>query len=462
MRVAQVKLHQVMAVEELTFDVGPPGTITVIEGGNETGKTSTLEGIRAVLRGGATADLLRHGAERGEAVLVFDDDVVAEQGIGPGGDLVVRHPKFGAIKRPRGYLNALVGALNANPLDFVQDGAEGRKLRVERLMEAMPLRVSKAEVDEAVGRLNVGAVNEAEHALAELDRIAERIYEVRTNLNAEAKAKATLIEQLQSSLPAGGVVDRSDEARTLEQRRTALVQDTAAAETSIRHDYDARIEAVRAGANAQGLALQRKIDELLAAQAKVVADAEREMEALRHERRDKVAEVHAAMTAAMGEISVELATITEHNKAVAAAENTRRIIADAEAQHADAEAKVERCTAALRGIAELKAKKVNEGAIPGIEIRDTGRKGEREVFYNDTVWTRLNTAKKYELAVEIAAMSAGDLPFMCIDGVEALDAESFRALAAAVKRRGVQLITARTTAERDPLRVAVVETTTAE
>ena len=51
----------------------PKGEIVAIVGANGSGKTSVLETIQAVLKGGNDATLLREGAAKGEAVLVLDD-----------------------------------------------------------------------------------------------------------------------------------------------------------------------------------------------------------------------------------------------------------------------------------------------------------------------------------------------------------------------------------------------------
>ena len=65
MRVAHVRISNILGIEEIEF---APGGFTEVSGGNGAGKTSVLEAIRAALRGGNDATLLRNGADRGEIV----------------------------------------------------------------------------------------------------------------------------------------------------------------------------------------------------------------------------------------------------------------------------------------------------------------------------------------------------------------------------------------------------------
>ena len=69
-KIAKIRINNILGIDELEFDAGQ---FNQISGPNGTGKTSVLEAIKATLRGGHDATLLRTGAEKGETVLVLDD-----------------------------------------------------------------------------------------------------------------------------------------------------------------------------------------------------------------------------------------------------------------------------------------------------------------------------------------------------------------------------------------------------
>jgi DNA repair exonuclease SbcCD ATPase subunit len=70
MHISKVKITNILGIDELEFQ---PGQFNAFTGGNGSGKTSALEAIKAALKGGHDATLLRNGADKGEVVLVLDD-----------------------------------------------------------------------------------------------------------------------------------------------------------------------------------------------------------------------------------------------------------------------------------------------------------------------------------------------------------------------------------------------------
>jgi len=76
MRLAHVRIHNILGIDELEFDAG---AFTVIEGRNGGGKTSVLEALKSVVRGGEDVTLLRKGAAEGEVVWLFDDGTQARK-----------------------------------------------------------------------------------------------------------------------------------------------------------------------------------------------------------------------------------------------------------------------------------------------------------------------------------------------------------------------------------------------
>ena len=70
-----------------------------------------------------------------------------------------------------------------------------------------------------------------------------------------------------------------------------------------------------------------------------------------------------------------------------------------------------------------------------------------EVHYEGIHFDQLNTAKRINLAVELAALRAGSLGVICVDGCEALDEETFGKLVEVCHERNLQMICTRVAEE---------------
>jgi hypothetical protein len=117
-----------------------------------------------------------------------------------------------------------------------------------------------------------------------------------------------------------------------------------------------------------------------------------------------------------------------------AIETQRRLLSEQSQKLDVLRAQSSALTDTLNRIKEHKQSLLDKSPIPGLEIRDG------EAFYEGIAFDQLNTAKKITLAVELAALRAGSMAVICVDGCEALDAESRQLLEDACTRRGLQMI----------------------
>ena len=85
MRLSHVYIRDILGIRELEFEAG---AFTLIEGPNGAGKSSVINAIKAVGLGGEQAQLLRQGANDGEAVLVFDTGEKIRKRVTEGGSSV--------------------------------------------------------------------------------------------------------------------------------------------------------------------------------------------------------------------------------------------------------------------------------------------------------------------------------------------------------------------------------------
>ena len=125
MLVHKISIKNILGLESLEFS--PSSGYNEITGGNGSGKTSTLEAIRAALGAGHDATLLRQGATEGEIVLLLEDGTEITKSVtADKTDVVVKHPEFGKISKPAAYLKKIADSLSLNPIDFLMAPGKSR------------------------------------------------------------------------------------------------------------------------------------------------------------------------------------------------------------------------------------------------------------------------------------------------------------------------------------------------
>jgi hypothetical protein len=429
-RISQIRISNVLGIAEL--ELSPKG-YTQISGQNGTGKTSVLEAIKAALKEGHDATLLRKGAEQGEAVLVLDDGTEIIKTIKPGtSTTVVRDSDGKRMARPASVIQGLIDVLSVNPVAFL---AASEKERVRVLLEAMPLKADPARLIEITGIDTKGVDG---HALDVIETVRKQVYDDRTGTNRAVKEKEATISQLRQALPEapGGI--EGDEA--------SLDADIAAA-AAARDDKLGKIQAKLSGlerahhdtVDAIRTKLQADIDALKAA-AQLQVD---QLSATLDENRQRAAaardKANADHLVATGPKREALAAIRANRDAAAKRQGTLETIAQLEEHAEHLRADAERQTKALTDLDTYKGELLNNLPIPGLVVQDG------QVMRDGVPFDRLNTAQQVSIAVELAKLRAGDLGIVCVDRIEALDKDSREALRKGALEAGLQLFVTRVT-----------------
>lgn len=450
MRIERLKISNILGIEELDFEAG---AFNVARGKNGTGKTSVLEAIKSVVKGGDDATLLRNGATKGEIVLVIDDGTeikrrVTQKAVQP---LVVE--KNGVrVDRPSDTVKALIDMISVNPVDFLK--AEKKK-RVNVLLESLPMSADPVRLAEIVGHEVV--LQDGRHALEQIQSVYQSVYDDRTGTRRAVREKESTINQLAATLPPaaetgpedkGGLVAelaRIDDAKDAEIARIdgkldgyrKAADDDIKAETERLSEWKDEQQAAIAGLENQILAIRRGIIDQTAVSQKVKEDRYgefTEIAAKAEKQRTKVLTAHAqerAGTAAkLDDIDSRLAAIT---RARQTRDTIKSMRADADSLADD----VERQDAALKQIEAYKSELLAALPIDGLAVV------EGEIFRHGVVFDRLNTGQQVEIAVEIAKLRAGDLGVICVDGIESLDSEHFDAFRDRAIASGLQLFVSR-------------------
>ena len=428
MRIAQVKINNILGITELEFT---PEGFNEISGPNGTGKTSVLEAIQAVLKTGHDATLLRKGAEKGEAVLVLEDGTELSKVVTA--DKSTSKARVGGklSTTPASVIKSLTDLYAANPIEFLRARKQDR---VKVLLETMPLEADTAKLAEITG-IPVTA-QPGTHALAVIEAVRQEVYDDRTGTNRAVKEKDGAINQWKQALPeAPGGVEGSEDELTAQVQEADTVKNAeldriAKKLTRIKDESNQQIAAIRQRA-------QEAIDKIKAdAQLEVdaVNTAERDWEGKAGIQRERTIQKH---TDIVTPLNAALAAIKANRSLHAKREQGMQTIAQMEQELTGLQNDVARQTKALADLDQYKADLLASLPIPGVEVRDG------EIYRDGVPFDRLNTAQQVWVAVEIAKLRSGELGVCCVDGIELLDPNAFEEFKAQSLSSNLQLFVSR-------------------
>jgi DNA repair exonuclease SbcCD ATPase subunit len=442
MRINQISIKNLLGVEQ--FEI-KPGSVTIIQGKNASGKTSILESIKAALGGGHDGMLLRRGAEEGEVVLVLEDGMTISKRItADRSTLAVNHPQLGKVSAGQSHLNKLVDSLSVNPVEFL---AAPKKKRVELLLEAIPMTLAEKDLDAAGVPDDVQILDlEEHHALEVITDVCDVLFKERTGINRSAKDKRSTAKQMRETLPEEP--ENGDWCKKHGQLTLQLKQ--------LEDEKDSEIETlkmqVRIECDTAKEHCDKEIEELKAEAARKIKRIENEtakkIRAWESKKTEKVSEIneHKDTLAAQIEtdyqprhraLSEEVGRAEAMSQAQAKAETTRQFISQQEKEAGELESESKNLTTVLSNLEDLKSKLLAKLPIKGLEVKDG------EIFLEGIPFEHVNDARRIELAIEVAKLRSGELGLVAVDGLETLDKKHFETFRKMAAKSGLQFIVSR-------------------
>src|SRR6266566_538359 len=408
LRVTRLSIKNILGIQSL--EIKPGKGITVIEGENASGKTSVIEALKSIFKGGNDASLLRRGAEQGEIVLELDNGVLIERTVRETGSAtMVTDPMYGQIRKPKAFLEQLIDQLGMNPVDFLTAPA---KMRVQLLLEAMPIKLD----DDLTG------------------------------VNRVAKEKRATILQMKQTLPEDA--EDTDWARIVVATEGSL----ALVNQSTQMKIDAIItdmEGEKDASKANGTHSIQEIDRELELEiSKLRQEAETKKEAIRENviaglgiitkgAQENVDKLRGEAESERRKLTDKLAVARENLTNQSKINQTKEYIKTLGEEATKAEAQSDKDTKAIEALADLKTKLLNDLPIKGVEVKDG------ELFVDSIPFDRVNEARKVEIAIQIAGLRSGKLPLVIVDGLERLDSKTFEAFKKQAAKSKVQMIVTR-------------------
>ena len=440
MNVSHVRIRNVMGVKALDIE---PGKVTVVEGDNGSGKTSVLEAIRAVIRGGHDATLLRNGATEGEVVIVLEDGTELWRQITPTKSVLKITDSNGKpVRAPAGWIKGLTDTVAINPVSFLTCT---NKDRARIIAEAMPVPLTDEMADQISVHLEDADVEDLrldrDSALESINAANKEIYDARTGFNRLAKKAKADVERLSETVPFGfdATEDHSEELKQSRDTLYALNLQASRDQARIAQRVQADTSAAWTKFEKQRAALLRETDAKIAEMRAAVhdfagsvqAEADVEVEGLGGEIGPRQEELKRDVTL----LEERARTSDYHARSLKMLEHEKE---EAHFQVTNAE----NCTSAIQALNLMKNQILNSLPIFGLSVE------EGQVMYFGVPFERTNTAVQVQVAVEVAKLRAGGIPLVCLDGMECLASDTFEMFVDALAESNLQAIVTRVTSER--------------
>ena len=437
MQIKRLEIRNALGIKE--FEISPE-KITLIQGKNESGKTSILEGIeRALYNRNRRVDFVRKGEKEAALYIELDDGTKIDKKVTADGDTRSKVIKEGAVlPKPESMLKSLVGEYAFNPIDFL---GKTDKEQTEILLSLIPMRITEDQLREWTGEIPL--VNLDNHAIKVLEYLAEKyFYDRRTIANTELKDVTNQIESLRTQLPDNYNPDQwkdidlyslhekvraaqDHNQKLLEAQRFVEEFDTKQRVINQKHDLDKknRIEqdSQRVAEILEEISkLKTELVSIDGKQSEAIGQIELNREAdlkwldkTTKERKDFLS---VSKVAPIDDFLAEAKRTEEMKGYLNISGNLRGLEKDQSIKEKEAKR--------LDKLVNFLRKKPAE-LLAGIKlpIKGLSVNEEMKISIDGLPIANLSTSRQITLAIEIARATSGELKLICIDRFETLDAD---------------------------------------
>lgn len=456
LKLMQATIENVFGIEEYSIDLG--GKFTLIEGPNETGKSSLLKAIRNTITGGSLVKIKNNDAAEDDAAkvrLVFSNGsrIVTnktEKGISvkrqKGNTMVME-----AIDQPATFLKSLMPSNMIDPVNFIN---AGDKERVQTILESMPIDFNEDDFWRSIGleKDDYAKARDNLHPLNKISKYFDSITNARRDIGRDEKtARGAYIEEI-DGVPAEipTVEDVKEKEKQLIDMKTSYATGIQGLTDAAESDKSRVDYTFTEGQKHRMLELSGFSDRARADAEKRISEfaeriAVREKEALKS-RDESVNTIDICLKAGLENFDKNLPKIEDLSNEIATIRADEKNANNIAQSHARAnrylhkadilKGDYERLTNSLRAVEEYKVSMVAELPIPGLDVSD----GTTRV--NGVEWKDVNTAQQLNIAFKIVSMRLDKSPLrlVLVDNIESLDPDSRVELFNTADEYGVQLI----------------------
>lgn len=422
MNVVGITIKNLLGIEEL--ELHPEGNVVQVIGKNGSGKSSTLESIKAALGVSSYSNLVRNGEKQGEVVIDMKDMVISKKFKAEGSDSLVIQGKIAGtdtmsnISSPAKVLKGLISPNSVDPLSLLT--AKPKEL-LDAVLNAIPMVVEKTKFNKIVEGRNID-VNR--HALITIADAQKCISEERRDVNRDLKNATITMGQLKETLP-------------------TELPDSSEVHAEIEGNLE-KIENIKSEARKVGRTVRQQYVESIQDLDDVIEELEDKLLQAKSERAALVREQEVKVEQAVNEILNQEDDLRDANdglqqklQSYAVYDNTNKQIEGWKSQVKVLQKDSEKMTKSLDDLQLYKEELCEDLPIEGLEIKDG------MLSFNGIPFQTLNTAAKIKLVIKLAEMSAGDLGIVVIDNSEALDTEAYNLFIKEANKSNLTFVVAR-------------------
>lgn len=397
MRIQEIEITDILGTEHMLFR---PGTLTIIQGENASGKSSLLGAMMTIFTGGHDPDLIRRGAQRGVVRWLLDNGVTVEKTITTKrSTLEIRDAEGTQIPAPQTFIESLGRSWAVDPGELCRIDAKsktGMKLLVERILGTLGISFTPQEL-----AAEIGVAAPRNWSIEELEVHRAEVYEIRAAANRRGRDAEGAVARLRAALPSETQVVDSSRREEIRQRCEGG-QRTA----------DAALNALAEREHAELIALKQRFQ--------IERDA-----------------IIQARDSARQALMEEDRRLEEAAQARARAEGVRQQLAIEEQRTREQFVESERCTRLIEKLDALKRSKLGALPIEGLTYEDG------KLLIDGVPWPQVNTARRLDIASQISAAAKGDLPLLILEDAEKFDAGNWEGVREWAHQSGYQVIAAR-------------------
>jgi len=470
MKITKIKIKNLFGIKEYEAD----GSNKELSGKNGTGKTSVIDAIRYALTNKSDRQyIVRNGESEGEIIIETDTGLLLDRKARIGmADYKSIKQNGVPVGSPEGFLKDIVTTLQLSPVDFMNLDT---KKQNSMLLDLIQYEWDMNTIREWFGEIPAG-INYEQNILAVLNDIqAEngKYYMTRQDINREARAKKSVIEEIANEIPVeynleywksvnlGELYTKIEKIRKNNseiEKAKIMIEGQANKLRSFEADREIKL----ASLDREMAAESNSIDSELARLKERIIALEKEKESLNSKKTDKAklieSEFEKEKAQYLSNISAyaeladkEIMPIDKLTEEAETAERMKSHINEYE-RMVDLQGELEALNEKSRKLTEkielarnLPAVILEKAELPiaNLTVKDG------TPLINGLPISNLSEGEKLDLCIDIAISKPNGLQIILIDGIEKLATEMRENLYKKCKEKGLQFIATRTTDDNE-------------
>lgn len=470
MKITKIKIKNLFGIKEYEAD----GSNKELSGKNGTGKTSVIDAIRYALTNKSDRQyIVRNGESEGEIIIETDTGLLLDRKARIGmADYKSIKQNGVPVGSPESFLKDIVTTLQLSPVDFMNLDT---KKQNSMLLDLIQYEWDMNTIREWFGEIPTG-INYEQNILAVLNDIqAENgdYYMTRQDINREARAKKSVIEEIANEIPVeynleywksvnlGELYTKIEQIRKNNseiEKAKIMIEGQANKLRSFEADREIKL----ASLDREMAAESNNIDSELARLKERIIALEKEKESLNTKKADRTrliesefekekAQYLSNIEAYLGLADKEIMPIDSLAEEAETAERMKSYINEYERMIGLQEElevlneKSKKLTEKIELARNLPAVILEKAELPiaNLTVKDG------IPLINGLPISNLSEGEKLDLCIDIAISKPNGLQIILIDGIEKLATEMRENLYKKCKEKGLQFIATRTTDDNE-------------